>query len=49
MIPIERSRKNTHTRNTDAAASMHFFKTVVGKNGHNVGIITLKQERITVF
>jgi hypothetical protein len=32
MMPIERSRKNTHTRNTDAAAHAHFFTTVVGKN-----------------
>jgi hypothetical protein len=37
-----------HTRKTDAAAHAHFFKTVVGKNGHNVGIIFM-QEGITVF
>lgn len=37
-----------HTRKTDAAAHAHFFKTVVGKNGQNVGIIFM-QEGITVF
>jgi len=40
-MSILKRRKNTHTRNTDAAAHAHFFKAEVGKNGHNVGIITL--------